>query len=101
MSEASWDNHGVNDSERPAVLSICAYLEGFQYCELTSGSVAAPKSPKPLAAASGEMLSEGTELTMGLYLLAERAETANIKNKQAARIILFFFIRIWTSLEYQ
>ena len=54
----------------PARLIQNGYLAGFQNCELTSGSVAAPTSPIPAALASGAMVCEMTACSTGLKLLS-------------------------------
>ena len=53
----------------PALLSMKAYFEAFQYCEWMSGRVAAPMSPIPPPRASGAMESEGIAVLMGLNCL--------------------------------
>ena len=47
---------------------VKGYLAGFQYCETTSGSIAAPTSPMPAERASGAMVCEVTDEWTGLNM---------------------------------
>ena len=49
------------------------YFAGFQYCEFTSGSVAAPTSPIAPARESGAMESEVTAVITGLNICTSLA----------------------------
>ena len=67
MSATNLRSHGVYDNDTPASLSIKTYFAGFQYCEFTSGVVAAPTSPIPPARASGAIDNDGTAVIIGLF----------------------------------
>ena len=47
---------------------VKGYFAGFQYCDTTSGSVAAPTSPIPAARASGAMVCDVTDVFTGLKI---------------------------------
>ena len=68
MSFTNLRNHGVYETEKPALLNAKAYFDGFQYCELTSGSVATPRSPIEPPRASGAILRVVTPVVMGLNM---------------------------------
>src|SRR5659263_267069 len=58
---------GVYESENPNFPSVNAYFDGFRYCELASGEVAAPTSPIAPCRESGEIVRNGTAVEIGLY----------------------------------
>ena len=75
------------------------YLAGFQYCELTSGSVAAPTSPIEPARASGAMVCEVTAVFTGLNMsslsfcplaVSEQSESKGMSKA----IFMMLFIRL-------
>ena len=55
-----------------------AYFDGFQNCEFTSGSVAAPRSPKDAPRASGAMLREVTPVCTGLNSFLILSSACNV-----------------------
>jgi hypothetical protein len=80
---------------------VNGYLATFQYCDATSGSVAAPTSPIPPALASGATLCEVTEVVTGLNILflsicaklwSEQPKRAQVaKNSLILLIVLSMF----------
>ena len=85
MSFTSLRSQGVKFNATPARLIVNGYLATFQYCDVTSGSVAAPTSPIPPALASGAMLCEVTEVVTGLNIsfLSTCAKLLSEKPKKA------------------
>ena len=94
MSLTSLRSQGVYDSDTPACDDANAYFEAFQNCELTSGSVAAPKSPIEAPRASGVMLSEVTPVVIGLnsFLILSSANSAELVKQNAASVSRDFVI---------
>ena len=81
-------------SATPALEMVKGYFDGFQYCDTTSGSVAAPTSPMPAARASGAMVCEVTEVLTGLNMSSFWAmavtETSESVNKMDSPLIFIF-----------
>ena len=78
----------------PAREMAKGYLAGFQNCDTTSGSVAAPTSPIPPARASGAIICEVTEYLTGLKILSFCADTVSAKtgNRSVAMSLERFVI---------
>ena len=71
------------------------YFAGFQYCEFTSASVAAPTSPIPAARASGAIVCEVTDAFTGLnmsFLSCACIVTVVQQNVSAASNSLFVIV---------
>ena len=78
--------------DTPARAMLKGYFAGFQYCELASGSVAAPTSPSAPARASGAIESDVTPVYTGLnWSFCENDGTARTARRNS-RIILFLII---------
>ena len=74
-------------------------FDGFQNCELASGSVAAPMSPMEAPRASGAMDSEVTPVVMGLNSVSlispsAKAAEAVVRKAAAAMYLVMLFISV-------
>ena len=86
----------------PPLLSMNAYLAGFQCCELRSALVATPTSPIPAARPSGAMLSDGIAVITGLVAKIGNDKIENVrieKNVFFIVVIVYLLLLIYRIVE--